>query len=228
MIITDAVPVLLHTTDAITRGGVTAALRSRPEIRLLDPDTDLVPDHDGAVNGHAGGPAHGSGAVALVVIERLDEPAQQMFRTLQRRGLAGIVLVTGDLDDTALLDVVSVGVSAVIRRADATPDLLVRLIKATAAGEGALPPQLLGRLLNRMSRLQQNVLKPHGWNLAGMSARETEVLRLVADGLETKEIAELLCYSPRTVKSILHDITNRFQLRNRTHAVAFALREGLI
>lgn len=211
----DSVPVLLHTTDAITHGGVTAALRCRPEIRLADPDDD-------------GGPGGGSGAVALVVVERLDEETQQALRTLRRRGVAGIVLVTGDLDDAALLDVVSLGVSAVIRRAEATPELLVRLVRATAAGEGTLPPQLLGRLLNRMSRLQQNVLNPRGWNLAGMSARETEVLRLVADGLETKEIAELLCYSPRTVKSILHDITNRFQLRNRTHAVAFALREGLI
>ena len=212
---TEPVPVLLHTTDGITRGGVTAALRCRTEIRLIEAD-------------ETGSVQPGSRPVALVVIERLDEAAQQVFRSLQCRGFVGIVLVTGDLDDIALLDVVSIGVSAVIRRADATPDTLVRLIRATAAGEGMLPPELLGRLLNRMSRLQQNVLRPRGWNLAGMSARETEVLKLAADGLETKEIAEVLCYSPRTVKSILHDITNRFQLRNRTHAVAFALREGLI
>lgn len=211
----DQVPVLLHTTDAITRGGVTAALRTRPEIRLIDTDEVEADEHEPR-------------AVALVVVERPDEAVQQVLRSLQCRGFAGIVLVTGDLDDTNLLDAVSVGVSAVIRRSDATPDTLVRLIRATAAGEGALPPDLLRRLLNRVSRLQQNVLRPHGWNLAGMSARETEVLRLVADGYETKEIAERLCYSPRTVKSILHDITNRFQLRNRTHAVAFALREGLI
>jgi DNA-binding NarL/FixJ family response regulator len=61
-----------------------------------------------------------------------------------------------------------------------------------------------------------------------VSLREAEVLRLVADGLETREIAEQLCYSQRTVKGILHDVTSRFQLRNRAHAVAFALREGLI
>jgi DNA-binding CsgD family transcriptional regulator len=54
------------------------------------------------------------------------------------------------------------------------------------------------------------------------------VLRLVASGFSTQEIADELCYSQRTVKSILHDVTNRFQLRNRSHAVAYALREGLI
>src|SRR5829696_6509434 len=54
--------------------------------------------------------------------------------------------------------------------------------------------------------------------------REVEVLRLVADGLDTAEIAAKLAYSQRTVKNVLHDVTNRLQLRNRSHAVAYALR----
>ncbi|QQQ74691.1 response regulator transcription factor [Saccharothrix sp. 6-C] len=202
------IAVVLHATDAITRAGVTAALRPRPEIRLVGPD-ERAP-------------------VALVVLDRLDGEAQALLRRLQAPGGAGIVLVAGDIADQELLTVVSSGVSAVIRRGDATADALVRLVKATAAGHGALPADLLGRLLDRVSRVQRTVLDPHGWSMAGMSDRETEVLRLIADGFETREIAEKLCYSQRTVKSILHDITNRFQLRNRAHAVAYALREGLI
>ncbi|MFD6067042.1 MULTISPECIES: response regulator transcription factor [Amycolatopsis] len=204
----DQIPVLLHATDTITHAGVTAALRSRPEIRFAG-DSDEQ-------------------AVVLVIVERLNEEARQLLRSLHCAGCAGIVLVAGEVDDSELLDVVGNGVSAIIRRADATPDTLVRLVKAAAAGEGALPPDLLGRLLSRVSRLQRDVLQPNGWDLAGMSQRETKVLRMIADGFETKEIADRLSYSERTVKSILHDITNRFQLRNRAHAVAFALREGLI
>lgn len=204
----DQIPVLLHATDTITHAGVTAALRSRPEIRFAE-DSDEP-------------------AVVLVIVERLNEEARQLLRSLQCASYAGVVLVAGEVDDSELLDVVGNGVSAIIRRADATPDTLVRLVKAAAAGEGALPPDLLGRLLSRVSRLQRDVLQPNGWDLAGMSQRETKVLRMVADGFETKEIADRLSYSERTVKSILHDITNRFQLRNRAHAVAFALREGLI
>ncbi|HVX44496.1 MAG TPA: LuxR C-terminal-related transcriptional regulator, partial [Mycobacteriales bacterium] len=49
-----------------------------------------------------------------------------------------------------------------------------------------------------------------------------------AEGYSTSEIAEQLAYSERTVKSALHDLTSRYQLRNRSHAVAFAMREGLI
>ncbi|GAA2688501.1 MULTISPECIES: response regulator transcription factor [Actinosynnema] len=204
--------VVLHATDSITRAGVTAALRARPEVRLVDPEDS----------------ARGEAQVALVVLERLDSDAQQLLRKLQVGDGPGIVLVAGDVADSDLLNAVSSGVSAVVRRSEATPETLVRLLKATAAGEGTLPPDLLGKLLNRVSRLQRNVLHPNGWTMAGMSNRETEVLRLIADGYETREIAERLCYSQRTVKSILHDITNRFGLRNRAHAVAYALREGLI
>jgi DNA-binding CsgD family transcriptional regulator len=53
-------------------------------------------------------------------------------------------------------------------------------------------------------------------------------LKLVASGHDTAEIAGRLCYSQRTVKNILHDVTTRLQLRNRSHAVAYAVREGLI
>jgi DNA-binding NarL/FixJ family response regulator len=163
-----------------------------------------------------------------VVAENWDDPTRQLFRRLQISGCRNVILVAGDMTDTDMLEVVSIGVSAMIRRSEATPDTLVRLIKATAAGDGSLPPDLLGRLLNRVSRLQHQVLQPRGWDLAGISAREAEVLRMLADGMETREIAEKLSYSQRTVKGILHDVTGRFQLRNRAHAVAFALREGLI
>ena len=50
----------------------------------------------------------------------------------------------------------------------------------------------------------------------------------LADGLDTQQIAGKLSYSERTVKNVLHGLMHRLQLRNRAHAVAFALREGYI
>lgn len=58
--------------------------------------------------------------------------------------------------------------------------------------------------------------------------RERDVLILVADGHSTREVARRLCYSERTIKNILQDLTTRFGLRNRTQAVAWALRNGWI
>jgi len=207
---TNRIQVLARATDPILQSGVRGALRTRPEIWLVDEDADVAR------------------TVALIAADRLDERTMQLLKALQGKGFARIVLVSGELDDTEMLTAVEAGVCAVARRADSTPDTLVRLVTAAAAGEGALPPDLLGRLLNRVSRLQRHVLEPRGMQLAGITNREGEVLRLVASGLSTKEIADKLCYSQRTVKSILHDVTNRFQLRNRAHAVAYALREGLI
>lgn len=54
------------------------------------------------------------------------------------------------------------------------------------------------------------------------------MLKLLADGFDTTEVATRLCYSERTVKNVVQDITRRHNLRNRTHAVTYALRQGLI
>ncbi len=59
-------------------------------------------------------------------------------------------------------------------------------------------------------------------------APEIDVLRLLADGHDTGEIARQLSFSERTVKNVVHDVTTRLQLRNRSHAVANASREGWI
>jgi DNA-binding NarL/FixJ family response regulator len=97
-----------------------------------------------------------------------------------------------------------------------------------ARGDGTVPPDLLGRLLAQVGRVQRQVLSPRGFALTGLSRREADILRLIADGLDTAEIATTLAYSERTVKNVLHDVTSRLQLRNRSHAVAYALKQGMI
>lgn len=210
MLATTRTHVLVRATDPILQNGVCMALRTRPEVWLVDEQADTAV------------------TVAVVAADRFDERTAQLLRTVQGRGFTKIVLIAGEMAEAEILTAVESGVCAVARRCEATPDVMVRLVKAAAAGEGALPPDLLGRLLNRVSRLQRHVLEPRGLQLAGITTRESEVLRLVASGMSTQEIAEQLCYSQRTVKSILHDVTNRFQLKNRAHAVAYALKEGLI
>lgn len=61
-----------------------------------------------------------------------------------------------------------------------------------------------------------------------LTARERAVLTLLAEGYATREIAKRLSYSERTIKNILQDFTSRLHLRNRTQAVAYALRRGWI
>jgi DNA-binding NarL/FixJ family response regulator len=144
------------------------------------------------------------------------------------RGARRVIVVATRLDDAGLLAAVEAGASGLIRRSQATPQNLIGAIRTAANGEGSLPPDLLGRLLDQVERLQHQVLHPRGLTLAGLTDREIEVLRLLSDGLDTNEVSQRLYYSERTVKNIIHDVTSRLDLRNRTHAVAYAIRQGLI
>ena len=206
----ERIPVYVHTDDPISQVGVSGQLRPRPEVLVLADE-----ERENA-------------KVAVVVTDRVTEETLRVLRTLSRTGNARAVLVATQLDDADLIAAIESGAAGLVRRHEATPDRLVSVITAAAAGEGAVPPDLLGRLLDQVGRLQRQVLSPRGLTFSGLADREVEVLRLVADGLDTAEIADKLAYSQRTVKNVLHDVTNRLQLRNRSHAVAYALRHGLI
>jgi DNA-binding NarL/FixJ family response regulator len=61
-----------------------------------------------------------------------------------------------------------------------------------------------------------------------LSQREVAVLRLMSEGFDTNEIASRMRYADHTVKNIIYSLTHRLGLRNRSHAVAYALRAGII
>jgi DNA-binding NarL/FixJ family response regulator len=162
------------------------------------------------------------------VADEVDDETIRMLKAVQRNGCTRVVLVTTRIDDPGLVAAVEAGASGLLRRSEATPAALVGAVRTAAAGDGSVPPDLLGRLLRQVGRLQRHVLAPRGLTFSGLSEREIDVLRLVADGLDTGEIAKHLSYSERTIKNVIHDVTTRLQLRNRSQAVAYAMREGLI
>ncbi len=206
------VPVVIHARDPISHSGMSSALGFRPEVRVLAEEA-----LDGAF-------LH----VAVAVADEVDDEAVRLLRRLQRLGGARVVLVVTRIDDAGLLAAIEAGACGVLRRAEASSERLVSAIRTAAAGDGTVPPDLLGRLLDQVGQLQRNVLTPRGLSFSGVSDREAQVLRLVADGFDTAHIARQLSYSERTVKNVLHDVTARLQLRNRSHAVAYALRAGII
>ncbi|MEV4868614.1 helix-turn-helix transcriptional regulator [Streptomyces syringium] len=185
-------------------------LRTRPDVRLIDPDGSEAAQ------------------VVVMVVDVVDEDVLQVLRQVQRTSTARGVLVTTQIDEQQLVSVAECGFVGVVRRCEATPERLVQVIGAVARGEGYVPADLLGSLLEQVGRLQGEVLGPRGINFNGLSAREIEVLRLVAEGYDTAGIALKLAYSERTIKNVLHAVMIRLNLRNRSHAVAYAMRQGLI
>lgn len=205
-----AIPTYVYADDPISEAGVISQLRGRPEVRVVS-RADIE-----------------QAEVALVVADQADEAALRVLRAIQRGGVPRTVLVARTVDDATLVAAAEAGVAGLLRTHEATAEALVRVVQRVAAGNGDVPADLLGRLLEHVGRLQRQVLAPRGLAFAGLAPREAQVLRLVADGFDTGEIASQLCYSERTVKNVLHDVTTRLQLRNRSHAVAYAMREGLI
>lgn len=205
-----SIPVAVIGADPLSRAGAMSQLRNIPELSIV-PD-DVMPDD----------------VVVLVLADEIDAALLAEVRALRGRGIVRIVLLGGRIDDKGVLAAAEAGVTGIVRRADATTTALARAIHAAVANEGSLPPDLLGRLLRQVGQLQRRVLSPRGLTFAGLTEREVAVLRLLADGYDTAEVATQLFYSERTVKNVIHDVTSRLELRNRTHAVAYAIRQGLI
>jgi DNA-binding NarL/FixJ family response regulator len=204
----DAVFVRIDARDPISEAGVRMQLRSRPEIRVVG----------------AGEPA----AVVVAVTDSVDEETAGWLRGLHRANGLPVVLISGRVDGRALSALVEAGVRGVLRRHEATADRLVSAVRSAAIGNGDLPPELLRQLLDHLAGLNRQVLGPRGYSFTGLTDRERTVLQLLADGLSTREVAVRLSYSERTIKTVIQDLTLRLQLRNRTQAVAYALRNGWI
>jgi DNA-binding NarL/FixJ family response regulator len=206
----ERVNVFLYASDPISQTGIAGQLRVRPEVQLIE---------DGDID---------RAEVAVMVVDQIDDEAVRVVQAIQRNGCPRVVMVVTHLDDTGLMAAVEAGVCGFLRRNESQPEPLVAVIVSAAAGNGNVPPDLLGRLLSNVSMVQQHVLGPRGLSFSGLTTREIDVLKLLAEGLDTSEVAHKLAYSERTVKNVLQDVTRRHNLRNRTHAVAYALRQGLI
>jgi DNA-binding NarL/FixJ family response regulator len=114
------------------------------------------------------------------------------------------------------------GISAVLVLRALTPARLVSCVRAVNDANGPVPPELLCQMLTGAG------VQVRDGPLGQLTHREFAVLRLLADGDSTRDIAERLSYSERTVKNIVHDLLAKLNCRTRAQAVAFAVRHGAI
>jgi DNA-binding NarL/FixJ family response regulator len=146
------------------------------------------------------------------------------FVAAVREATGGRVIVcSSDGGQEAVLAALQAGAVGYLRKDELTPESLAAAITAAANGTGVVTPDLLERLLAHV---------PDGAGARPVAAkltdREQQVLALIAAGLPTREVAQELSYSERTVKNVLHDVVTKLNARSRSQAVAFAVREGII
>ena len=164
----------------------------------------------------------------VVLVDHDLEGAHEFIRSLRERTGASVLVCSARSDQRELLAAVQAGAVGYLWKETLTPDALVASLRTAATGSGVLAPDLLGDLLRTIARASNELLEPHDLSLSPLTVREQEVLRLVADGHPTREVAKRLSYSERTVKNVIHDVVTKFNARSRSQAVAAAVREGLI
>jgi DNA-binding NarL/FixJ family response regulator len=136
---------------------------------------------------------------------------------------ASVVVCSSLCSEDAVLAALQAGAVGVLRKETLTTESLASAVRAAADGTGVVTSELLRELLEGLA--------PDGYDkpaAARLTDREQQVLSLIAAGHPTREVAQQLCYSERTVKNVLHDVVTKLNARSRSQAVAHAVREGLI
>jgi len=135
-----------------------------------------------------------------------------------------LVLTTFDLDEH-VYDALAAGASGFLLK-DVTAERLFEAVRVVAAGEALLAPAITRRLIAEFARIRPKA--PTQGTLAALTPRETDVLRLLAEGLSNPELAARLHVGEETVKTHVSRILSKLGLRDRTQAVVMAYESGLV
>jgi DNA-binding NarL/FixJ family response regulator len=211
--------VVIADDQAVVRGGLRMILESDEGIEVA---------------GEAG-----DGRQALDLVRRLDPdvvlmdirmPVVDGIEATRRLTTAGgaarvLVLTTYDLDEN-VYDALKAGAAGFLVKTD-SPARLLDAVRVVAAGEALLTPEITRRLVHRfVAGLRPNSPAPPA--LDELTARELEVLKLIARGLSNAEIAQALVVSDGTVKTHVARILSKLSLRDRVQIVVFAYECGFV
>ncbi|MFB6983690.1 helix-turn-helix transcriptional regulator [Streptomyces scopuliridis] len=205
------VTVAVRATDRVTEDGANAYLRTCPDLHWLPFEERERAD------------------VLLFLAGRVGDRTLSLLRRATARpdgDVLPVVLVAEAIGERQLTQAIEYGLVSVLIRGGAGFPHIVETLVESGRGGSRMPGTLVRHLV-RHTHARQSGLDDITAR-TGLEAREIEVLRLLADGLGTGEIAGRLSYSERTIKGVIHDVVKRLGLRNRTHAVVYGVREGII
>jgi len=137
-----------------------------------------------------------------------------------------IVILTASEKDEDLFGAMKAGARGYILKTE-TPEELVSVINFAARGHVVISPEIAEKLLLEFGTMAENQGDAAAID-AKLTKREKEILLMVAEGLNNREIGRRLFLSEGTIKTHLRNILDKLHLRNRMEAVAFAAKQGLL
>jgi DNA-binding NarL/FixJ family response regulator len=216
-----SIRVLLVDDQALVRSGFRLILETREDIEVVGEAADGREVVDLA---RRLGPD-----VILMDVRMPHVDGVEATRRLAAAGLPArvLILTTFDLDEY-VYEAIRAGASGFLLK-DVQPAQLVEAIRVVAAGEALLAPTVTRRLLDHFADVLPSAEpKPPPPNLARLTERELEILKLLAGGLSNAELADALFLSETTVKTHISSVLRKLGLRDRVQAVVLAYEAGLV
>lgn len=133
------------------------------------------------------------------------------------------VVLAGDISDDQVIEAMRLGAKGVVLK-EMAPSLLVQCIRKVAAGGTWLEKEAVGRSLERL--LQQEQVRARVRET--LTPREVEIVRMIARGLSNREIGEQLFITEGTVKTHLHTVFEKLEIKSRLQLAAYAREKGLL
>jgi DNA-binding NarL/FixJ family response regulator len=165
--------------------------------------------------------------VVILDLQLPDGSGAEVARALGRTDPAPYILVLSASGEQAdVLEAVKAGATGYLIKS-ASREALLDAVARTALGETVFTPGLAGLVLGEFRRLATGPAPEQVPDAERLSDRETEVLRLVATGLSSKQIARRLVLSPRTVENHVQNTLRKLRLRNRVELTRYAIERGI-
>ncbi len=209
------VRVLIVDAQAVTRAGLRRLLEGYPDLDIAGEAADGV---------QAVSETMELGPQVVIMDAQLPNgQSLEALRQIKQLNPDAHVLFLSSLDrEDYLYEMLRAGAGGYLLK-DITADELARAVRTVAQGEVLVQPQIAGRLISRLGKQARG-----DYAHEALTAREQEVLRLLARGLRNKEIAARLYVSERTVNFHLANIYQKLNVSGRTEALSKALEQGLI
>jgi DNA-binding NarL/FixJ family response regulator len=212
--------VLIADDQEMVRAGFRMILEAEPDVRVV------AEAGDGEQALHAARRTRPAVVVMDIRMPVLDGVAATRRLLTELDPPPYVVIVTTFDDDENLYEALRAGASGFLLK-NSPPEQLVEAVRAAAAGEGLLSTSVTRRVIGELARRSPGEQsRPDA--LEELTAREVEVLRLMARGLSNAEIAEQLVITPGTAKTHVSRILTKLGLRDRVQAVVLAYETGLV
>ena len=138
-----------------------------------------------------------------------------------------ILMLTVSDEEDDLYEAIKAGANGYLLK-EISVEEVAEAIRAVTQGQSLISPSMASKLLNEFNALVKRAEEKQQFPAPALTAREVEVLRLVAKGMSNREIAEELYISENTVKNHVRNILEKLHLHNRMEAVIYAVRERLL